>query len=229
LERRQSVRIALVTPSRPLIGALLALVLALPPAPTIAQIDLSVRNSFPGRRIGGNTRSRNICWTRQFAHLVPVDSVWAPGQPVKIGVLEGPSDTPRSLQIEFRALTPAGQTDSYGKPLYQRLLSPAPAGITLLTLPPLRQSVSWSSSYVCVEKSPPADDPLFFITSGEPPALSLLLSTAPTADDQRIREALAKLSQSCGGSVSQSEVMRLFGFTDLEGPQWPLTLPVRCL
>jgi hypothetical protein len=215
--------------SRPwplLTAAVLALALAAPQAP--AQIDLSVRNSFPGRRIGGNTRSRNICWTRQFAHLVPVDSVVAPGEPLRIGVLEGPSDSPRVLRIDLQSLRPDGQIDPVAPPLLQRLLPAAPAGITLLTLPPLRRPLSWSSSYVCVEAPPPPDDPLYFITSGEPPALSLLLPGPPSAADERNRKALERLSRSCGGSVSHREVMALFGFTDLEGPHWPLTLPVRC-
>ncbi len=216
--------------SLPLIAALLALglALAIPSAPSAAQVDLSVRNSFPGRRIGGNTRSRNICWTRQFAHLVPVDSVVAPGQPVRIGLLEGPSDTPRTLQIDLQSVGSVGRIDPDARPLLQRRLPPAPAGITLLTLPPLRQPLSWSTSYVCDEAPPPPDDPLYFITSGEPPALSLLLPGPPSAADQGNREALERLSRSCGGSVSQREVMQLFGFTDLEGPHWPLSLPVRC-
>ncbi len=224
----------MVTLSRRLSIVPLCLALGLPlelagaHSPALAQIDLSIRNSFPGRRIGGNTRSRNICWTRQFAHLVPVESIVAPGQPAVIGILEGPSDTPRTLQIELRTLAAGGQSEESTKSLFLRQLPPAPAGITLLTLPTFPQPVSWITSYVCDEQPPPPDELLFFISSGEPPAISLLLPSGSTAEDLRNRQALAKISQHCGGSVPYQEAMDLFAFTGLEGPHWPRMLPVRC-
>jgi hypothetical protein len=204
------------------------MILAGPHSPAQAQIDFSIRNSFPGRRIGGNTRSRNICWTRQFAHLVPVDSIVAPGQPAIVGILEGPTNTPRQLQIELRRLTRDGQSDTSTKPLFLRQLPPAPVGITLLTLPTIQQPVSWITSYVCDEQLPTPDDLLFFITSGEPPALSLLLPAGSSAEDLRNREAIEKLRRHCGGSVGYQAAIDLFAFTGLEGPHWPQTLPVRC-
>ncbi len=213
-----------------LLAALLGLSLELAAArPGFAQIDISIRNSFPGRRIGGNTRSQNPCWTRQFVHLVPVNSIFSPDLSGRIGLLEAPSPSQRPLQIEIHSLKPDGQLDPQARLLYRRELAPSPAGITLLNLPVFPPATSWSSSYVCPENPPPADDPLFFITSGEPPALSLLMKGFPRPDDLRVRDNLNALARHCGANVNSQWVIDLFGLTDLDGPNWPEVLPVRCL
>jgi hypothetical protein len=144
-------------------------------------------------------------------------------------VLEGPTTNQRPLQIELHSLKADGQLDPRAQLLYRREIAPSAAGITLLSVPVSQKAVSWTSSYVCMENPPPADDPLFFITSGEPPALTMLMKGFPRPDDLRVRDSLDQLALHCGKTVNTRDVIQLFGFTDLEGPSWPALLPVRCL
>jgi hypothetical protein len=94
----------------------------LAPTAADAQLDIGIRNSFPGRRIGGGTRGE--CWTRLFAHLVPANSVYTPGSPALIAVLEGPAKTPRPLIIELRSVLANGLPDPIAKPIFKRPLVP---------------------------------------------------------------------------------------------------------
>jgi len=114
----------------------------LAPPSADAQIDISIRNSFPGRRIGGGTRGE--CLSRLFAHLVPANSVYAPGSPPLIAVLEGPAKTPRPLIIELRTVRANGLPDPSGKLVYKRTLLPEPQGITVILLSKLTQAVGWT-------------------------------------------------------------------------------------
>jgi hypothetical protein len=198
----------------------------LAPTAAYAQIDIGIRNSFPGRRIGGGTRGE--CWSRLYAHLVPANSVYTPGSPPLIAVLEGPAKTPRPLIIELRSVRPNGLPDPNGKLVYKRTLLPEPQGITLISLAKLTQPVSWTSIYFCPEHPAPSDEPLFFVTTGEPPPLTLLLPANPSPEDQKVREILGRFSKACGKAFPRQDLKLLFGFSDLASDDWPDQLPVRC-
>ena len=73
----------------------LAWLLITAPVASLAQSNL--RNTFPGNRMGGGTRGE--CSARFVAHLVPANSVYAPGASGMIGILEGPTANPRPLQV----------------------------------------------------------------------------------------------------------------------------------
>jgi hypothetical protein len=132
----------------------------LAPTAADAQLDIGIRNSFPGRRIGGGTRGE--CWTRLFAHLVPANSVYTPGSPPLIAVLEGPAKTPRPVIIELRSVRANGLPDPNAKPVFQRTLLPEKEGVRLILLDKLTKPVSWTSSYSCPDSPVPSDESLFF-------------------------------------------------------------------
>ena len=201
-------------------------VVGLAPTAADAQLDIGIRNSFPGRRIGGGTRGE--CWTRLFAHLVPANSVYAPGSPPLIAVLEGPAKTPRPLIIELRSVLANGLPDPNAKSVFKRTLLPEPEGIRLIILSKLAQPVSWTSSYFCPDSPVPSDESLFFVSRSEPPPLTLLLPSNPSPDDRKVWETLGLLYKACGKTFPRQEVKRLFGFSDLVGDDWPENLPVRC-
>ena len=71
------------------LGAIVALSLLAEGSAALAQPNL--RSTFPGRRVGGGTRGE--CAARLLAHLVPSDSVFAPGPALTVAVLEGPPPT----------------------------------------------------------------------------------------------------------------------------------------
>jgi len=208
------------------ITALTLCFVGLAPAAVDAQLDIGIRNSFPGRRIGGGTRGE--CWTRLFAHLVPANSVYTPGSPPLIALLEGPAKTPRPVIIELRSVLADGLPDPNAKPVFKRTLLPEPEGIRLILLAKLTQPVSWTSSYFCPDSPVPSDESLFFVSRNEPPPLTLLLPSNPSPDDRKVWETLGLLHKACGKTFPRQEVKRLFGFSDLLSDDWPENLPVRC-
>ena len=98
-----------------------------------------------------------------------------------------------------------------------------------LRIPPLRAVTEWESSYVCKSAGDMAAsaDPLNFIETTFPPALSLLLPSA-TASDSTVQTILRSLRASCGGSVPTRATLAGFGLDDLVTEDWPASLPVRC-
>jgi len=198
----------------------------LSPTAADAQLDIGIRNSFPGRRIGGGTRGE--CWTRLFAHLVPANSVYTPGSPPLIAVLEGPAKTPRPLIIELRSVLANGLPEPNAKPIFKRTLLPQPEGVTLIFLANLTQPVSWTSTYFCPDSPVPSDESLFFVSRSEPPPLTLLLPSKPSPDDRKVWETLGVLYKACGKTFPGKEIKRLFGFSDLVSNDWPENLPLRC-
>lgn len=186
----------------------------------------NLRNVFPGRRVGGGTRGE--CTARVVAHLVPSTSVYAPGATTTLGVLEGPTAMPRPLVLEFRPLRSGGTAEGAQAARVKRTVPAGPVGVTLVTVPALRQSTVWETSYDC---EPPAatasSDPLAFVTSGAPPAVSLLL-TEPTPADKPVQDALRRLRASCGADVARAEVASTFGLDDVVTADWPARIPVRC-
>ena len=138
-----------------LFGSALVLFSLLVP-PGSAQITLGgsildtggMRNSFPGRRIGGGTRGE--CWSRLFAHLLPANSIFTLGSSRLIGFLEGPAPNPQPVRLELRSLLllPDGRSSINKEPLLRREFSPLFYGVTLILLPKLTNAVVWSSTYV---------------------------------------------------------------------------------
>lgn len=194
---------------------------------TAAALAQTARGSFPGRRIGGGTRDE--CTSRLLVHLVPASSVYAPGEVRWLGLLQGPAHVPMPVDLAFRPYPPAGAATAGGTPVPTADLTASPAGVTLLRMEPLAGPTLWSSHYRC---APPLDsgDPLAFVVTTAPPALSLLLPEADTtASDRRVRQSLAQLQKSCGGTVAREELARSFGLEDVMTVGWPAQLPVRCL
>jgi hypothetical protein len=204
---------------------MVALSMAVPAPEARAQSDL--RKSFPGRRVGGGTRGE--CSSRVLAHLVPTSSVFAPGRAGYLGVLEGPSASPSPLELSFRPLSGRGSAGGSVASGQRRVLPAVAPGITLLTLPAVTLPMVWESSYVCPQAPKPdaPADPLSFVASESPPALSLLVGEA-SREDAEVQAALARLHQACGSTVSRREVGEAFGLADLITAQWPERIPVRC-
>lgn len=200
-----------------------ALALGLEASAALAQPNL--RSTFPGRRIGGGTRGE--CAARLLAHLVPADSVFAPGPTGTVGLLLGPTAEPRPLQIELRPQAPGGGAAGAGAS-QRRQLPAAPVGVTLVRFTAAAGPQIWESSYVCSGGGTPSTDPLSFVEAVSPPALSLLVRESNPAD-QAVQASLARLRTLCGAEVERSELARSFGLQDeITGPEWPDRLPVRC-
>lgn len=191
-----------------------------------AYAQTNLRNVFPGRRVGGGTRGE--CTARLLAHLVPASSVFGPGATTTLGVLEGPTIRPNPLVIEFRPLRSGGTAEGAQAARVRRTVPAGPLGVTLVTVPALRESTVWETSYDC---EPPAaagaTDPLAFVTSGAPPAVSLLL-TEITPADKPVQAGLRKLRASCGADVPRAFVANTFGLDDVVTAEWPARIPVRC-
>lgn len=204
---------------------LASLALAIAAEPAMAQPTL--RSTFPGRRIGGGTRGD--CTGRLLAHLVPPSSVFAPGASRTLGLLEGPAAEPTPLQLQFRPLSRANgsvEPSSRGAAI-SRDLPPARAGVTLFTLAVPPDTTMWASSYRCGSEAESTSDPLAFVVSATPPALSLLVKDVTPAD-RALQDALASLRKACGGTIALQEVSRAFGLEIPSDPRWPQALPVRC-
>ena len=187
----------------------------------LAQKDL--RSAFPGRRVGGGTRGE--CNARVVAHLVPSQSVFAPDG--YLAVVMGPTANPVPLQLSFRPQQ--GSTSSVTSTVPARTLPAAPAGLTLLPISALAQPTVWESSFDCSagDVSGASADPLAFVESSSPPAVSLLV-TSSAEDDASIQKGLARLRSACGSSVPTAQTLADFGLADLATSDWPELLPVRC-
>jgi len=188
------------------IAAVVSLVLALLGQAALAQPDS--RNRFPGRRIGGGTRG--VCTARLVAHLTPPNNIQHvdPTGPVRVAVLQGPTQKPYPLKISLE-----------GQPAME--LSASSAGVVVLSVPALSSDTTWQSSYLCPGGTPDSDDPLGFVAVAAPPALSLL---RPSSDQE---DQLPVFLTQCGGNVDLTQVKQWLDVQSLPG-EWPEQLPVRC-
>jgi len=194
------------------------------PMPLLAQSSL--RNTFPGRRIGGGTRGE--CSARVLGHLVPSTSVFAPGGTATIGVLEGPTAHPRPLMLSFRPLNAAGTAASAQAAITTRELPAAGPGVVVLTIPAPKTATVWESGYRCDNPSTAAGgDGLDYVQSASPPALSLLVTDVQAAD-RSVQAGLKQLRSLCGKTVATAALVQTFGISDVVTPDWPAQLPVRC-
>ena len=163
--------------------------------------------SMPANREGGG--SRDACQARRLVHLVPISDRFAPGEPRRIAVLEGSAPRPAPLQVRIGSLG-------------VWTLPAEPAGIRLISIPPVAAEMLWESSPVCTS----AQDPI-----GAPPARSWLLPrSAAKADqeaDQQVRLQLQELSRRCGSSVEAAPLLRAFALEHLT-TMLPAQLSIRC-
>ena len=189
---------------------------ALSPLAGFAQANL--RNSFPGRRVGGGTRGE--CSARTLVHLVPDSSVFAPGASGDLALVQGPTANPVSLTMTFKPEAGGASTS--------QTLPASSAGVTLVSRSAISAPTIWESGFDCASGDAAASaDPLSFIETASPPAVSLLLSTAEASDTQ-VQKSLQTLRQSCGGMVPAAETLAQFGLADVVTAEWPQQLPVRC-
>jgi len=189
---------------------------ALSPLVGLAQANL--RSSFPGRRVGGGTRGE--CSARTLVHLVPDSSVFAPGVSADLALVQGPTANPVSLTMTFKPEAGGASTS--------QTLPASPAGVTLVRRSAISVPTIWESGFDCNSGDTAASaDPLSFIETASPPAVSLLLSTAEASDVQ-VQKNLQRLRQNCGGTVDAAETLSQFGLADVVTAEWPQELPVRC-
>ena len=140
--------------------------------PQVVQSD-SLHSTFPGRRVGGGTRGE--CASRVIIHLVPKSSQYSISSDAEalIGLVQGPSELPTGLDLSFRPLRSNGNEEQSQQKRIDFSFKPSDASLILLS-PSFKnnQTYIWESSFNC-QKSILTDE-FDFITSGSPPALSLL-------------------------------------------------------
>ena len=203
-------------------ASLLGLTTLLAPLP---ELQASSRNSFPGRRVGGGTRGE--CAARSIVHLVPSSSVFAPGDPSVIALLEGPASNPQPLEIVLRVASAEGVVDESASPILQRELPGATNRLVLLSLPAAQKALRWESSYRCGMES--GGDEFGFITASAPPALSLLLPGSGDREDQNLQQLLANLQYSCGGTAALQPLKTALQLGDeVINDSWPEHITVQC-
>lgn len=182
------------------------------------------RSTFPGRRVGGGTRGE--CTARLLVHLVPENSVFSPGATRWLGLLQGPTQSPKQLMVDLRRLVAAGTLENAQDRLQQLRFPPSTAGVTLFRAP-LTKGVVWESSYQCRSTQPGnlgLEDETGF---DAPPAISLLLDDN-TIVDRHIQGQLRDLHGQCNRSVSKEQLITQFNLSSLDLSNWPDDLPVRC-
>lgn len=187
------------------------------------QAQAQTRNNFPGRRIGGGTRGE--CAARPIIHLVPESSVYAPGQVRAIAWMEGPSPTPRPLQVSLRQLGRAVESSSGGSTVMRREFEAASARVVILELPLSSLPLVWESSYRCSDGQP--FDEFGFLGVEAPPALSLLVADGAPAD-ATVRTLLKSLKATCGATMPLEAITVPLGLQSAMTSQWPQFLPVQC-
>jgi hypothetical protein len=149
-------------------------------------------------------------------------SVFSPGETGGLGLVQGPTAQPLPLQVSFRS-----QSEKSAARPTVRTISAAPAAVVLFQNQAAGPTI-WESAFDCTATDGPAlEDPLAFVQTASPPALSLLMSEAEDGD-VRMQEGLAELRRQCGSDVPTQLTMARFGLADLVTPEWPSRLPVRC-
>ena len=188
-------------------------------AGTAVEAQGNLRSTFPGRRVGGGTRGE--CSARTLVHLVPENSVFAPGATGTLGLVQGPTANPVSLELSFQPEAGGSGTT--------RTLPAAPASLTLISSSATTAPTIWESNFNCAtgDGGDSLQDPLAFVQTASPPVLSLLLPDVEPVD-QPVQRALTSLRAKCGGSVPAAQTLAQFGLGDLVTDEWPEQLPVRC-
>ena len=187
-------------------------------ASTISWAAANPRNTFPGRRVGGGTRGE--CTSRIVAHLVPVSNVFGMSTSGDLALVQGPTANPVALTTRFKP--------EAGGAAVSRTIPASSAGFTVIRGRSITAPTVWESSFDCAGGGATQADPLSFVSTVSPPAVSLLVPEQETADSAT-QVALTSLSQHCGSTVPTASTLASFGLADLITPQWPENLPVRCL
>ena len=185
------------------------------PEPGLAQANL--RNTFPGRRVGGGTRGE--CSARILAHLVPGSSVYSAGSSGDLAVVQGPTANPVSLTMVFKPKAGGAST--------QRTFPASPAALILVSGGGVTAPTLWESGFDCASADSASADPLAFVETASPPAVSLLVPTSDPSDAS-VQVGLKSLRSSCGSSVPTTTTLETFGLADLVTAEWPKQIPVRC-
>lgn len=187
----------------------------------------NVRNTFPGRRIGGGTRGE--CAARLLVHLVPADSTFAPASSSRLALLMGPTTQPRPAEILFRPFNPGESTPPRAGLVSKRTLPAATASVAMIPAPDTEEPVVWESSYDCSgsEASTADDLGLDFVQPASPPAISLLVKD-PSAQDRSLARHLQWLGAFCGRSVATEDLSERFMLQGVITGDWPARLPVNC-
>lgn len=203
------------------IAAVSSLLLSFAWAGFVADAQASSRSTFPGRRVGGGTRGE--CTSRTLAHLVPTQSVYSPGNSQTLGLLVGPTKAPVSLTLLFKP-----ESNAKGGLSSRQTLPPTHAGVILVNVIPIKGPTIWESNFNCDSDTGSASsDPLAFVKSSSPPALSLLLPES-SSEDQDVQSLLRRLRQRCGFTVPTVETLTQFELSDLITDSWPSELTVHC-
>ena len=107
-------------------------------------------------------------------------------------------------------------------------LPAAPAALILISGSSISAPTVWESEFDCASADGSAsDDPLAFVETASPPAVSLLVPE-PDASDAPVQAALTKLRNSCGATVPAKATLGQFGLADIVTAVCPQNLPVRC-
>lgn len=187
--------------------------------PSAAFAQANLRSTFPGRRVGGGTRGE--CSARILAHLVPANSVYSPGASGELGLVQGPTANPVSMTMTFRPNAGEGVASS-------RVLDASPVGLILVRGAGVDVPTIWESNFDCDADDQLSNaDPLSFVESVSPPAISLLLPQSEPSDVSA-QNALSELRKNCGATVPAAATLAQFGLADLFAKDWPTQLPVHC-
>ena len=202
-------------------AAVASLFLSFGSAGFVADAQVSSRSTFPGRRVGLGTRGE--CTSRTLAHLVPIQSVYSPGPSQTLGLLVGPTQAPVSLTLLFKP-----DSNAKGGMSSRQTLPPMHAGVILVNVSPIKGPTIWESNFDCDSDTASASsDPLAFVKSSSPPALSLLLPESSSVD-QNVQSLLGRLHQRCGLTVPTAQTLTQFELSDLITESWPSELTVHC-
>lgn len=163
-----------------------------------------------------------------LAHLVPSNGEFSPASDGLIGLVEGQAASPRPLAVSFKPLRSwqAGTTDSAATIKELQLSAQGPA-VRLMRIGPVKEPMVWETAYLCGDATSLGNsDPLAYIQTISPPALSLL-KPAPAVSGAADRQALLKLASACGSQVGREQVIAAFSLQEMAGAL-PPTLPVIC-
>jgi len=187
----------------------------------LSKKNINLRNSFPGRRVGGGTRA--ICDSSAIVHLVPSNNVFSPGHSRRLALLKRKTIHSFLSISKFRKYTTKGMT---GEILMKKTLN-GPSGIYLIQAPYFKNHLIWESSLIC-PNSNENDTGLFgYDHSLPPPARTLLLREA-TNDDMYLADNIKWLTQFCNSSVDIKDFSRRFPLDDLSDSMIGSKLIVHC-
>jgi hypothetical protein len=109
-----------------------------------------------------------------------------------------------------------------------RVLDASSVGLILVRGEGVNRPTIWESTFDCnADDQSASADPLSFIETVSPPAISLLLPQQEPSDVS-VQNALVSLRQNCGSTVPAQATLAQFGLADLITKDWPTQLPVRC-